>query len=166
MLQINTVPHFVLWAFFYPFCTDHFQGAAHRFQLFRRWLPPDNQPTATLRNSFLLAQALCISREGVPVTDDDGDRLSQLAGNLIDHVFPPTANDRCPVHVVSAEPVVQLHDAVFLNGYRTASGAVFLSGFRDVLFPVHLLRSFAGTRQRSSAEGLRPSNPDSGCWSF
>lgn len=65
--------------------------------------------------------------------------LSQLAVDRL----PAHSNDRLPTRVVSsgAQPV-QPHDTVFQNGYRTASGAVFLSKPSDVPFSVPPFRSF------------------------
>ncbi len=83
------------------------------------------QLTATLRaTAFFWLQGGVFHGEGVPVTDDDGATVA--TGGEPEDRLPAHCNDRCPAHVVSAEPQpVQLHDAVFQNGYRTASGAVF-----------------------------------------
>ncbi len=96
----------------------------------------------------------------MPVTDDDGVTVAtggEPAGHPHAH-----CNDRFPVRVVSVGPQpVQPHAAVFQNGYRTASGAVFLSEPADALFPVHLLRSFLRHVPVQSA-GRPPSlQPDS-----
>ena len=39
----------ILYSFFYPFCADHFQSAAHQFQLLSTDFPRIIQLTATLR---------------------------------------------------------------------------------------------------------------------
>src|SRR5699024_9685446 len=92
-------------------------------------------------NSFLLAPGGLFRGADAPVTGDD-DATVATGGEPAGHPHA-RCNDRCSVRVVSAglQPV-QLHDAVFQNGYRTASGAVFPPGPADALFPAHLLRSF------------------------
>ncbi len=94
------------------------------------------------------------------VTDDD-DVTVATGGEPAGHPHAH-CNDRFPVRVVSVGPQpVQPHAAVFQNGYRTASGAVFLSGPSDVLFPAPPLRSFLRHVPVQSA-GRPPSlQPDS-----
>src|SRR5699024_9611239 len=123
--------------------------------------PPDNPAHRhTPGNSFLLATGGVFHGEGVPVTDDDGATVA--TGGEPEDRLPAHCNDRCPVHVVSAEPQpVQLHDAGFQYGYRTASGEVVLSEPADVLFPVHLLRSFLRHVSVQSAGRLPSLQPDS-----
>ncbi len=82
---------------------------------------------------------------------DDDDVTVAADGESAGH---PNAlcNDRFPTRVISVGPQpVEPHDAVFQNGYRTASGVVFLSGPSDVLFPVPPLRAFLRRRPAQSA---------------
>ncbi|EYY54231.1 hypothetical protein BX79_01945, partial [Escherichia coli O121:H19 str. 2010C-4824] len=79
-------------------------------------------------------------------------RLSQLAGNLWS-VFPPTVTIAVLFALFQQGLSLFNFTTQFFRTGRTASGAVFLSESADVLFPVHLLRSFL--RHVPVQEGLR-----------